>query len=544
MESDIVLLARIIEHTPVGIVILNPDRTIHYVNTIAMHLLNSERDKLRYASIDPFMVDRQGSLPWRELWASVMQGNTHEEKIGIARLDGEEVTCTLNAFCMAGREGAQNAGALILRDITQELKIGEQLEKRNVEMAKMNAELIRSNVDLRRVSELKSNFMSIASHELKTPLTSIKGYSDIIIDSMKSRVDDGVYRMIESINRAADRLHRVINNILDVTRIEQKKLNLKPEQFDLALAAHEAVEELSQFVAKRHMAITEKYPGAAPFFGDRMRMTQVFSNLLTNAMKFSPDGSGIELAIELENGGQYHVMVIDHGIGIDKSEQKRIFDPFYEVGEISKHSTDRTKFMGGGMGLGLSIAKGIVERHGGRIWAESPGVMDNGFPGSVFHVVIPLQAAGRIEEPAVTAEQAAALRPPGGGDGKPSILIIDSDREVTEVTRMVLENAFDIIATSSGEEGLALAFQYRPAVILLDDLLPGLDGFRICRILRSQDETRSTPIVFISAITSRAEIEKCFAAGADDFLVKPFNSRELFDKVWRLLLKKNEEASD
>jgi PAS domain S-box-containing protein len=551
MDSDIGLLACIIEHSPIGIVILQPDGGIRYVNSLAAHLFNSDRETLLGLSVDRFIVDRRGELSWRELRRlAASDGNAHEAKVGIARAGSEEIICAVMGFHIGGKDNQEDSIALVFRDITHELKIAEQLETKNVEMAKMNTELIRSNVELKRVSEMKSNFLSIASHELKTPLTSIKGYSDIIVDGMRERVDPGVFRMIESINRAADRLHNIINNILDVTRIEQKRIRLQPSKFLLDALARDCVEELSQLVDKRNISFVCRFSDHLPeFFGDKSRLHQVLTNLFSNAIKFSPDGATVEITMTIEDRQRFHLVVRDHGIGIDISEHKRIFDPFYEVGDISKHSTDHAKFMGGGMGLGLSIAKGLIDRHGGRIWVESDGVQKDKFPGSAFHVVLPIRSeigwddvehagaslgAVSEKEPVIDTDQS---------DVKPTMLLIDTDREVVEVTRMVLENAFDIITAASGEQGLSLAFQYIPSVVLLDFCLPGLDGYRICRILRSQEETRDIPVIFISNVTRSDEIEKCFASGADDFIVKPFSGRELMDKLWRLLLRKKEEAA-
>lgn len=266
MDRDIELLARIIEHTPVGIVLLKPDRSIHYVNMLATHLLNRDREALLGVPIDTYLVDRQGETPWRELVPHIMEGKIGETKVGIVRGEKKEITCALTAFYLGGRRGNDDSIALVFRDVTHELKITEQLEKKNVEMAKMNTELIRSNMELKRVSEMKSNFLSIASHELKTPLTSIKGYSDIIIDGMKERVDPGIYRMIESINRAAGRLHKVIDNILDVTRIEQKKLRLKGEKFAIEAVADDCAEELAQFASKRNIVFKNISPPTCPRF--------------------------------------------------------------------------------------------------------------------------------------------------------------------------------------------------------------------------------------------------------------------------------------
>jgi PAS domain S-box-containing protein len=549
MDSDVGLLARIIEHTPIGIVILQPDRKIRYVNSLAAHLFNADREALLGSSIDRFIVDRRNEAPWLDLWRRVNDGNAHESRVNVARRESEEITCAVTAFHLGGKEGQDDSVALVFRDVTHELKIAEQLENKNVEMAKMNTELIRSNVDLKRVSEMKSNFLSIASHELKTPLTSIKGYSDIIIDGMKERVDPGIFRMIQSINRAADRLHNIINNILDVTRIEQKKIRLKPEKFCLTRLARDCVEELTQLADNRKIVFKCLFRDDLPeFFGDRSRLHQVFTNLISNAIKFSPDGAAVEVAIRVEDPDRFHITIRDHGIGIDKSEQKRIFESFYEVGEISKHSTDHIKFMGGGIGLGLSIAKGLIERHGGRIWVESDGVREGAFPGSLFHVMLPIRSemswddVEKTNVPESPRSDNLSADVLDKKDTKPSILLIDPDREAVEVARMVLENAFDVIHAPTGEAGLSLAFQYMPSVILLDTSLPGLDGFRICSILRSQEDTRNIPLIFLSTATRADEIEKCFASGGDDFIVKPFSGRELMDKLWRLLLKKKEDA--
>jgi len=553
INHDVALLARIIEHTPIGIVILTPDRNIRYVNTLAVHLFNCDREKLLESSIDQFIVDRHGEMRWRDLWSQVLSGKTQEAKVGLSRHDSEDIACALTAFYLGSKESQLDSVAIIFRDITHELKIAEQLEKKNIEMAKMNTELIHSNIELKKLSEKKSDFLSIASHELKTPLTSIMGYSDLIVDDMKDRVDSGVYRMIESINRAAERLNDVINNILDVTRIEQKKLRLKPEMLDLDLLAKDCIDELVQVAAKRSIVINcfcaENLP---QFYGDRLRMQQVFTNLLTNAIKYSPDGSAVYVSIVTEDRVRFHITVKDRGIGIDISEQKHIFDPFSELGEVSKHSTDQMKFKGGGIGLGLSIAKGIIERHGGRIWVESPGVgvRANEFLGSIFHIVLPIMSEIEWDdlekERILTVSSAGPMLKPAGtagthDKGKPSILLIDTDHEAVEVTRMVLENAFDVITAPSGEQGLLLAFQHQPSVILLNSYLPGLDGLRICKILRSQEETRTTPIVFLSSITQGEEIEKYFTSGANDFIVKPFSGRELMDKIWQLMMKKKTE---
>lgn len=551
MYQDILLLARIIEYTPIGIVVMRTDGKVYYVNRFAEHMLNQSRTILLGRTIDDSISDFKCEISWHEMWNSMLCGELTEASIVVAPMGRDSIVCKVNAFCIKGNEDYPDSLALIFRDITKDVRITEQIEKKNLEMAKMNTELIRSNAELKRVSEMKSNFLSIASHELKTPLTSIKGYSDIIIDNMKDKLDSGVYRMIESINRAADRLHKVVNNILDVTRIEQKRLRLKPEMVDITAVIKDCIDELSQFAIKRNISFSCQFEPSLPtFYGDKMKMHQVFTNLFSNAIKYSPDGSAVKIFLSLENEDRFHIVVKDNGIGIDKNEQKNIFDPFYEIGNPNRHSTDFAKFMGGGTGLGLSIVKGIIERHGGRIWVVSEGVKEDTFLGSEFHILLPVQSEISWDDDETKAlyieredTQEHADESIELVDLKPTILFIDSDREAVEIARMVLENAFEILVAETGETGLCLALQNRPSIILMDSYLPGIDGYRICRILRTQEETRDTPIAFFSAGTQNDEIQKCFSSGADDFIVKPFNGRELMDKIWRILMKKKEEMS-
>lgn len=551
MHPDILLLTRIVELTPIGIVVIRTDGNVHYMNTCASQMFNMSAQMVEQKYIGNYISEISGKCSWEEIFALMLKQELFATTVNIHPFEKEDLVCKLTSFFIFGNEDYSDSVALIFRDITQETIIDQQIQKNNLEMAKMNSELIRSNAELKRVSEMKSNFLSIASHELKTPLTSIKGYSDIIIDNMKEKIDSGVYRMIESINRAADRLHKVVNNILDVTRIEQKRLRLKPETIDLGVVTRDCIDELSQFSNKRGITFNCFFEETdLQFYGDKMRMQQVFTNLFSNALKYSPDGSVVEVHIQKPNQDRFHIIVKDRGIGIDKSEQKNIFDSFYEVGSATRHSTDFSKFMGGGTGLGLSIVKGIVERHGGRIWVESDGVKENCFPGSEFHISLPLRAeiSWDDDETKVIAvdkedrwqdEREISLQT----EIKPIILFIDSDREAVEIARMVLENAFETIVAESGEIGLSLAFQHHPSLILMDSYLPGMDGYRVCRILRSQEETRDIPVAFFSAGTQNDEIQKCFSCGADDFIVKPFSARELVDKIWRLLMKKKEEET-
>ncbi|MBD3345082.1 MAG: response regulator [Chitinivibrionales bacterium] len=549
MQNDTGLLAKIVEHTPIIIIITNNDGTFRYVNEYGEQHLGTQRSNLIDKSFEDYLSQIEGNLSWNQIMDVLHSGDYCQTKMILSSVQGEEYICNFNAFCILD-DHHPVALTFMLIDVTEEADKADQIEKKNIEMARINSELIRSNAELKKLSKLKSSFLSIASHELKTPLTSIKGYSDIIMDSMKDRLDSGVLRMVENINRAAERLHRVVNDILDVNRIEQKRLRLQVESMNLESVARDCIDELDSVSANRNIEVRLNVDEATPrFFGDKIRMHQVFANLLNNAVKFSPDNTAIELKIMPYEYEQIQIVVKDQGIGIDKADQKKIFDPFYEIANTNRHSTHTSRFMGGGTGLGLSIVKGIIEAHGGRIWVESAGVQEGVFNGSEFHIILPVKAQVTVEDDETDeidlseGDELGEVSDEVSPEQKPVVLFIDSDREAVEVARMVLENVFDVVVAENGELGLSMAFSHRPSLILLDSDLPGMNGYRVCSLLRSQYETRNTPIAFFSAAAKDEEIQRCFASGADDFIVKPFSGKELVEKIWRILMKKKEDAT-
>ncbi|MCL2689108.1 MAG: ATP-binding protein [Chitinispirillia bacterium] len=553
MQFDVQILARIIEHAPTCILLLEKDGVIVYANLHGQKFFGFSKDELAGKPLS-FLPDFYDKLSAHDsTLKSVIDGTLKNSKITCG---SSNKVCMMNSIKIGGVGPDQDLTALVIKDITEEEVLHEQIEKKELEIAKMNAELIRSKAELKKLSSLKSNFLSIASHELNTPLTSIKGYSDIIIDNMREKIEPSVFRMIESISRAADRLHKVVNNMLDVTKIEQNRLRLHPEPVDIGAICKDCVEEISQLAAKRKITFICGIASDLPMFnGDRARLYQVFTNLFSNAIKYSPDGSSVNVSIAVKHGNRFHIIVKDRGIGIDEEEHKNIFHPFYEVGSSNRHSTDFTKFMGGGSGLGLSIAKGVVERHGGKIWVESAGAEKGNFPGSEFHILLPLHANITWDDDDTKSngtkrllEADAAFSESRDSTSqqeqvKPKVLFIDPDKEGVEIASMILEDVFDIITAPNGEQGLKLAFHQAPALILMDAHLPGLDSWRVCRILRSQEETRDIPIAFFSDNAKDDEVKRSFESGANDFIVKPFSPKELVEKIWRLLMDKQEEET-
>jgi len=263
---------------------------------------------------------------------------------------------------------------------------------------------------LTRSDELKSRFIAIAAHELRTPVTIIRGYLDILQDPagpLTKADPDATLLLLEGISNGVRRLYEIVEDMLDVTRIEAQTLDLKIAPVRLGEAAERAVELHRENAELRKVALTlEPMRHLPTIWGDGTRIQQILGHLVANAIKYTPDGGSVTVsgrklskkqldttATHRPLDDQYvELIVADTGVGIDRSEQDRIFEQFYEVRDPSLHSTSKTDFMGGGAGLGLAITRGVAEAHGGWVWVESEGYDPVRFPGSRFHVVLPVGA--------------------------------------------------------------------------------------------------------------------------------------------------------
>jgi signal transduction histidine kinase len=265
------------------------------------------------------------------------------------------------------------------------------------------AELTVANEKLQRSDELKSRFISIAAHELRTPITIIRGYMDILMEPAQPYADPNIIAMLQGISGGVRRLHEIVQDMLDVTRIEAGTLDLQIAPVRLTEIAEKAVSLHRPNAERREQTLTLEPLDHLPIiWGDGGRILQILNQIIGNAVKYTANGGSIIVggrvlgqeagaAAEPAAEASYvELSVTDTGVGIDPAEQEHIFEPFYEVRDPRYHSTSKTDFMGGGAGLGLSIARGVAEAHGGWIWMESEGHDPDRCPGSCFHVVLPV----------------------------------------------------------------------------------------------------------------------------------------------------------
>lgn len=273
--------------------------------------------------------------------------------------------------------------------------VPDESEQKAMEYA---AELARANRELARLEQAKTDFISIAAHELKTPLTLIQGYVHILQDV---EFDPQVRTYIEGINRGSERMHTIIEDMLDLLALDTSHLKLTLEQVNLKSSIDLTVTQLQETLSQRRQSIETAGLGLLPAVEvDIGRLHQILKQILSNAIKFTPDGGTITIngqtvaaAGALPAG--VRLIIKDTGVGIAPEDRDKIFERFFRAGNSNLHSTGQTKFMGAGPGLGLAIVKGLVEAHGGRVWAESQGFDMQNCPGSAVNILFPVQALPR-----------------------------------------------------------------------------------------------------------------------------------------------------
>ncbi len=298
-----------------------------------------------------------------------------------------EATLVL-AFAGQAAIALENAG------LYEEIKsLNEHLEQK---VAERTAELHKAYHVLEQLDKTKVDFIKVTSHELRTPLTAIRGNIQVLQFLLKSKDDGNISELFDSVVSGVDRLHRIVNTMLDVVKIDTQVLEMHPKPTTVGPIVEKVYKEFSADLKERQLTLTRVGLENLPVIqADKELLYKVFYNLIVNAIKYTPDGKTITIngqLIEQNNVPSVEIIVSDTGIGINPEHHQQIFEKFYQTGEVALHSSGLTKFKGGGPGLGLAIVRGIVLAHHGKVWVESEGHNEETCPGSHFHVVLPLES--------------------------------------------------------------------------------------------------------------------------------------------------------
>ena len=373
----------------------------------------------------------------------------------------------------------------------------------------------RQRLDERSVLDtLKDEFISTVSHELRTPLTSIRGSLGLLSSGVMGSLDPKAQNLLRIAVTNTDRLIRLINDILDLERMESGRAPLQLRRCSLHELAISAVDTMTPMADAAAVHIDLTTAGAADglfFDADSDRILQVLTNLLSNAIKFSPGASTVRIQAE-STSDSILLRVSDEGRGIPTDKLDNIFDRFQQV----EPSDARQK---GGTGLGLAICRTIVQQHSGSIWAQR-----NLGPGTTFYVMLPR-----------TARASDALVPtPVLPVGEGCILVCDDDANIrTIVCEHLSQQGYECLEAASGEQAIALAAQHRVEAILLDLYMPGLSGWETLQHLRGTPATSAIPVVVLSVLSPVLRRE--MAGDAQGWVQKPFNEHLLFAELGRVL---------
>jgi signal transduction histidine kinase/DNA-binding response OmpR family regulator len=390
------------------------------------------------------------------------------------------------------------------------------------------------------LEKLKSRFFANISHEFRTPLTLIMGP---VRQLMESEANSGKLKLLQAAHRNAQRLLFLVNELLDLSRLEAGKMELSLQTENLTVLLKGIVMSFDSLAQRKgirlHFASSREEMWLEL---DRDKIEKICYNLLSNAFKFTPEGGEVSVLLT-ETGKQVEIQVQDTGIGIPKSLQDLIFKRFYQVDHSDKRNYE-------GSGIGLALASELVALCGGKIEVKSKvGV------GTRFRVLLPMlppsapgnpdlsesEEAAKAVSPEVLLEGIATMpqQPPAAEEPvsakAPLILIVEDHPDVRAYIRQNLEGDYQIREATNGEEGQAKALEYLPDLIISDVMMPGMNGYELCKAIKTDPRSSHIPLILLTAKAEQDEKLIGLKSGADDYLFKPFDSRELSVRVRNLI---------
>jgi PAS domain S-box-containing protein len=488
-------LLAIINTVPAALVIMDPDGSIRLQNRAAEHLLGPAPATAaeRKAYWERFTIrDGSGkSVPVREL--APLRALRGDEIIGeeleVNRPDNRSTIILVSAAPLTDEQGHITGVAAAFQDITR----------------------------LRELDRMKDDFVSVVSHELRTPLTAIRGSLQLLLADELSVPNPDDRELLEVGLKSCDRLVRIINDILDISKIEAGQLKLNRRPLAVNEIVQHSVDGVQQIAMENDVRFIVDVPRTlSPVMGDADRLTQALVNLLSNAVKFAPPHSVVNVAAR-EEGAFVLLSVQDYGHGIAPEDLSRLFGKFQQLDGTAA----RRK---GGTGLGLTITKAIIEEHGGHVTVDSTVG-----EGTTFTMAVPRgEGAAEAWQPKSAAASVASASPPDAAER--TVLVVDDDSSVRLMVRRALEMMnHKVIEAASGREAVERAKRDRPDAITLDLMMPDKDGWWVLEQLRADSETASIPVVVVTG-TDTDQL-----ATIHPVLRKPFDTLALIDNVSDLL---------
>jgi PAS domain S-box-containing protein len=500
---------------------------VAFMNPIAEHLTGWKlEDALGRSCAEVFRIINEGSR--RTVESPVSRVLADGVIVGLANhtlliaADGTERPIDDSGAPIRNRAGRMVGVVLVFRDITERRRIEAERRAAGNERERLLESERAARAEAERASRVKDEFVAMVSHELRTPLNAILGWTQLMMQVDADK--DVIARGLDVVARNTRVQAQLVSDLLDVSRITSGKLRLNIEKADLVTVVRNVIETVQQNADSKGVAITGEYDAPAmAIAGDPGRLQQIVVNLLWNAIKFTPEGGNVIVRVR-RSGAEGEVSVSDTGAGIRADVLPHIFEPFNQTSLSNTRST-------GGLGLGLSIVKHLVDLHGGSIRAESPGEGQ----GATFTVVLPCGSLAEVADEAVDGSL-EVTQPADILQGLRLLVVEDEDDTRAFLERFLTGHGAQVVIASSAAEALERLPEAAADILISDIGLPGINGYELLQCIRKADDTGGggIPAIALTAYARAEDRSRAFRAGYQEHLAKPLEPADLVAAISRI----------